>query len=124
MAGGPEERLADLSAAGWQPRRGGWGPRRRRAAARLAAALAILATLVLSACCPATGPQPTAFTARLSPLPQGEALARLPDGRQVTLTGLTRVPAGPVYVTGHLLTDGRVAVTSVRPLAEPPAPTD
>lgn len=103
--------------------RGGWS-RRRRAAARLSVTLALLATLVLTACCPATGPQPTAFTARLSPLSPGEALARLPDGREVTLTGLSDVPEGSVYVTGHLLADGRVAVTNVRPLAAPRPPTD
>lgn len=87
-------------------------PRRWLPPALLAVALA----LALAACCPATAAPPTAFTAQLRDLGGGEAVARLADGREVTLTGLASVPSGRVYVTGRLLPDGRVAVASVRPL--------
>ncbi|HKI58902.1 MAG TPA: hypothetical protein VKA00_06800 [Trueperaceae bacterium] len=104
------------------------GSRRPRPEPRLrgvlpGSALALALVTALAACCPVTGPPATAFTARLSPLGGGRAVARLADGRRVTLTGLNSVPSGPVYVTGHLLDDGDVAVTGLRPLAAAPGAT-
>ncbi len=94
----------------------------RRALAGAAAVLGL--TLVLAACCPTTSPPTTAFIATLTPLGNGRARAHLQDGRQLLVTGLTDVPAGAVYVTGSLLTDGTVAALSVRPTATtaPPPP--
>ncbi len=81
-------------------------------------ALALLGLLLLStACCPVTAPPPTAFVAqRLTALADGTVRAELNDGRSVILTGLERLPAVPVYLTGTLLPDGRIAVRSAQPL--------
>lgn len=78
-------------------------------------ALALGLALALAACCPVTAPPETAFVARLRPLGNGAAVAQLESGRQLTVTGLSAWPPGPVYVQGRLLPDGTVAVSSVRP---------
>ncbi|MEJ2290747.1 MAG: hypothetical protein P8Y13_02080 [Deinococcales bacterium] len=82
---------------------------------RLAVVAALGLIVALGACCPVAAPPRTAFVARLEPRADGTALARLADGRQLTVTGLTSVPTGVVYVTGRLLPNGRVEVASVRP---------
>jgi hypothetical protein len=95
-------------------------PRRRPQAAAIALGL----SAVLTACCPVATPPPTAFLATLQALDHGRARALLKDGRQLTVTGLTSVPQGTVYVTGTLQPDGSVAATAVRPTAPtaPPPP--
>jgi hypothetical protein len=90
----------------------------------LTAAIAFGLSAVLTACCPVATPPPTAFVATLEALDHGRALALLADGRQLTVTGLTSVPAGTVYVTGTLQPDGSVVATTVRPTGPtaPPPP--
>ena len=112
-------RPADTDHSTDRGRRGELAAARRAGRLRpltVAASLTLALAVTLAACCPASSPPPTAFTAHLRALGGGEALARLADGRELTLTGVESVPAGQVYVTGNLLADGRVAVTSVRPL--------
>jgi hypothetical protein len=87
----------------------------------LVAALGLI--VALGACCPVTAPPRTAFLARLEPRAHGTALARLVDGRQLTVIGLSSVPNGVVYVTGRLLPDGRVKAVSVRPTVPATGPT-
>lgn len=89
--------------------------RGRRAPGLVAGTLTL--SLALAACCPATSPPQTAFTARIRTEGGGRATAQLTGGREVALTGVSSAPAGPVYVTGRLLPDGSVAVTGVRPLS-------
>lgn len=84
-----------------------------RAPIVVAAAVAVL----LTGCCPVTSPPTTAFLARLQPLGHGLARADLPDGRELIVSGVARVPSGLAYVTGSLLTDGTVKALSVQPAA-------